>query len=323
MGRLSRSGELPRAAVAAAAAAAALLLLSAPAEAGTAVRTRVQPFAVGLRILRLVDRSRSIRLPDGRTVSRTLVTYVRYPALARPGGRVLGAPPARGAGPFPLVVFGHGYAVTPALYDALLRAWTEAGYVVAAPVFPLENANAPGGPNERDLGNEPGDIRFVIARLLASSAAGRTPLRGLIDPARIAVAGHSDGAEAALLAAYDPAHHDPRIRAAVLLSGAQTPRGGIGFLAPSAPLLAVQGTADTINPPSITDAFFRIAPRPKFLLRLLAAGHLPPYADEQPQLSVVERVTVAFLDRYLKHGSLGRLRRSGSVPGVAELVARP
>jgi fermentation-respiration switch protein FrsA (DUF1100 family) len=88
-------------------------------------------------------------------------------------------------------------------------------------------------------------------------------------------------------------------------------------------LLATQGTADTVNPPAVTNAFFGIAPRPKFLLDLAGADHLHPYTGEEPQLSVVERVTIAFLDRYLKHGSLRRLLDSGTVPGVATLVSAP
>jgi dienelactone hydrolase len=215
-------------------------------------------------------------------------------------------------------VFGHVYAVTPAPYAALLRAWARAGYVVAAPVFPLENANAPGGPNEADLVNQPADMRFVIARLEAASNAGTGPLHGLIDPSRIAVAGHSDGAETALLTAFDPAHHDPRIRGALIFSG-QMPSGGIA-LAPGAALLATQGTADTINPPALTDAYFAVASRPKFLLRLLGAGHLPPYTREQPQLALVERVSIAFLDHVLKRGPLGPLLEAGNVPGRATLV---
>ncbi|HET7352621.1 MAG TPA: hypothetical protein VFJ11_01055, partial [Gaiellaceae bacterium] len=56
-------------------------------------------------------------------------------------------PPAvDGNRPWPLVVFGHGFATTPFRYERLLRAWAAAGYLVAAPVFPLGNANAPGGP---------------------------------------------------------------------------------------------------------------------------------------------------------------------------------
>ena len=59
--------------------------------------------------------------------------------------------------------------------------------MVAAPVFPLESADAPGGPDESDLVNEPGDISFVISQLLAASAAPGGALSGLIDPGRIAV----------------------------------------------------------------------------------------------------------------------------------------
>ncbi len=305
-------------------AAVALALCTASAGATGTAGTGRGSFAVGLRVLRLVDRSRLIKLPDGRMEPRTLVTYLRYPTRGRAGGtHRVGAPPASAAGPFPLIVFGHGFAVTPAPYADLLRAWVRAGYVVAAPVFPLENADAPGGPNEADLVNQPADMRFVIARLLSASGSGKGPLRGLIDASRIAVAGHSDGAETALAVAYEPARGEARIRAAVLLSGAQLPAGGIAFQRPSAALLATQGTADTVNPPSITNAFFAVAPRPKFLLRLLGAEHLPPYTSEQPQLSVVERVTIAFLDHYLKGVPLQPLLDAGKVPGVATLLAHP
>ena len=151
-------------------------------------------------------------------------------------------------GPFPLVVFGHGFAVTPATYYRLLHAWAQAGYVVAAPVFPLENAHAPGGPNESDLVNQPRDMRFVISTLLSS----RGPFAGLIDPHAVAVTGQSDGGETALAVAYDRRFADARVRAAVILSGARLPGGRLRPAAPGLALLATQGTADTINRPEST-----------------------------------------------------------------------
>ena len=284
-------------------------------------------FAVGLRVLRLVDTSRTIELPNGTAEPRALLTYVRYPALGSPGATDLpDAPAARADGPFPLVIFGHGFAVTPALYARLLQSWARAGYVVAAPVFPLENADAPGGPDESDLTNQPADMSFVISEMLAATRTSAGPFAGLIDSTQIAVTGQSDGGDTALAVAYDPTYRDTRVSAAVILSGAEIPGiGGFTFPAGSPPLLATQGTADTVNPPSATNAFFDVAPRPKYLLTLFGAEHLPPYSDQQPQLGIVERVTIAFLDGYLKHraGAPARLVSLGSVPKTASLLAEP
>ncbi len=283
-------------------------------------------YAVGLRVITIVDRTRTITLPGGTVVPRRLVTYVRYPALGPPTAvDRLGAPAAIADGPFPLVIFGHGFAVTPAPYAPLLRAWVQAGYVVAAPVFPLENGDAPGGPNEADLVNQPRDMSVVISALQAGSAhAG--PLQGLIDPHAVAVAGQSDGGETALAVAYDRFDRDLRVRAAVILSGAKIPGlGGFQFPVGSPPLLATDGTADTINPPSFTHAFFDVAPPPKYLLNLLGASHLPPYTTEQPQLEIVARVVIDFLNRYLKHrhAAAAALGRDGNDPGIAMLQADP
>ena len=214
----------------------------------------------------------------------------------------------------------------PGLYAPILQAWARAGYVVAAPLFPLENAGAPGGPDESDLVNQPADMRMVISHLLAASAASSGPLSGLIDPARVAVAGQSDGGDTALAVAYDGPFRDRRVRAAVILSGGEIPgTNGFSFPPGGPPLLATQGTADTINPPSATAEFFESARRPKYLLNLLGAEHLPPYSTEQPQLGIVERVSTAFLDAYLARDprALMRMVRAAKVPGFSTLLAAP
>ena len=262
--------------------------------AGSAVaRTPTRARTIGVRVLHLIDRSRHVVLRGGRVLARALTTYVRYPAA--PGG------------PFPLIVFGHGFAVTPAPYARLLDAWARAGFVVAAPVFPLGNANAPGGPDESDLHNQPADMSFVVSALVRASRAGGQ-LPGLINPRQIALAGQSDGGDTALAAAYDPRFRDPRIDAAVILSGAEIPGlGTFAFPRRGPALLATQGTADTINLPSETELFFTAAPGPKYLLRIFGAGHLGPYTTPGLQLAVVERVTIAFLRRYLERDAAVRL----------------
>lgn len=281
------------------------------------------PFAVGIRVVTLVDPSRLVRFPGRAPAPRTLVTIVRYPAGGAPARTdVADATPFGAAGPFPLVIFGHGFSVTPTPYAPLLQAWARAGYVVAAPIFPLENANAPGGPDESDLVNQPADMSLVITRMLQAGNHRAGFFGGLIDTRRIAVSGQSDGGETALAVAYDRFFLDRRVGAAMILSGAKIPGvGGFDFPAPSPPLLATQGSADTINPPSFTRAFFDIAPAPKYLLTMFGAPHLPPYTYEQPQLGIVGRVTIAFLDRYLKRAprALQRMRAAGDVAGISAL----
>ncbi len=326
--RRARAALLPLALACALPAAAAAAAGAGGAEAPTSpTAPGTATFAVGLRVLRLVDSSRTLRLRDGRRTPRTLVTYVRYPATVAPGaGDGANVPAASSADGFPLVVFAHGFAATPSIYSRLLDSWARAGYVVAAPVFPLESAHAPGGPDESDLVNEPADMSFVISRVLAEGTTGTSPLAGIVDPTRVAVAGQSDGGIAALATAYGRRFADPRVRAAVILSGAEMSGvGGYRFPRSGRALLAVQGTADTSNEPRFTYAYFAAARRPKFLLRLLGAGHLPPYTREQPQLQIVERVTRAFLDAYVKGGESMRrpLTALGDVPALAALTADP
>lgn len=281
-------------------------------------------YAVGEMIVTFTDTSRAIWYPGAhRAVARTLETVIRYPAIGSPSQTdVFGATPAKQAGPFPLIVFAHGFDVTPTPYARLLRAWARAGYVVAAPIFPLSSSTALGGADEADLVNQPTDMSFVITRMLAASAESGGILSGLLNPQQIAVAGQSDGGSTALAVAYNRHYVDHRIGAALILSGAEISGiGGYTFPSPSRPLLAVQGTADRVNFPSSTYEFFRIARRPKLLLSLLGAPHLGPYTNEEPQLGIVERTTVAFLDRYLKQqpGAGSRMWSVGDVPGVAML----
>jgi dienelactone hydrolase len=304
-------------------------LYARPGTTPRATLARPSSYAVGLRVIRFVDIRRTFvfrRKHKRERVPRTLLTEVLYPAVGTPSAAdVRDAPAASLDGPFPLVVFGHGFDVTPATYARLLHSWAQAGYVVAAPTFPGENPAAPGGPNESDIVNEPGDMSFVITQMLAANA-GSGPLSQLIDPSLIAVAGHSDGAEVALAVAYDPRFRDRRVRAAIVLSGAEIEaKGNLKFPIGGPPLLATEGTADKVNLPTYPYHFFKAARPPKYLLRLLGAGHLPPYTRQEPELEIVERVTRAFLDAYLEQtpGALAQLRVDGNVPGYASLQADP
>ncbi len=248
-----------------------------PAGGQTAVRSR--------RAARVtfVDASRTVRFPDSLAEPRPLVTVIRYPAIGPRSATSTSPECAAGArrGPVPADrvrarVCGDARSVRSAA-----RGVGAAGYVVAAPIFPLGNANAPGGPNESDLVNQPRDMSFVITRDARSSTRRRTASSRASRSAR-------DRRQPGSPTAARPRSRSPTTatsstvasRAAVILSGAEIPGvGGFDFPAPSPPLLATQGTADTINQPRFTYAFFDAAPRPKYLLSLLGAQHLPPYTD--------------------------------------------
>ncbi len=263
-----------------------------------------------------VDRSRPAlgirRLP-------VLVRFPVVPASLVASGRV-------SSGPFPLVVFAPGYLQCRSSYAALLRGWASAGYVVAAVQFPRTHCHVP-VPDEADLANQPADMSFVISSLLSLSARPGGTLSGLIAPARIAVAGHSDGGDTAAAVAANTCCLDRRVRAAMILSGAEwPPLGGRYFPPRTPPMLFVQGTDDTWNPPSASVQLYESdRAGVRYFLDLFGADHFTPYEGHGRPEPVVARVTLAFLNAYLagQQGQVGAMRAAGNVPGVAALTSRP
>ncbi len=237
---------------------------------------------------------------------RDLPTVVLYPAALD------GAPLP---GPWPLVAFAHGFDTTPDDYLTLLHAWVAAGYVVAAPFLPGERGDLP-APERADIPQEPGDLSAVITAVLAPGAP--PPLAGLADPARVAVAGHSDGGVAVEAMTLGALPRDPRVKAALVLSG-----DTLGWAAPrgNVPVLIVEGTADPINP-AAADRLWWAAFGPKALVRILGGGHLPPYVTAGVQQDEVRAATVDFLDAELSgsRDGLARLAHDGQVPGLTALV---
>jgi dienelactone hydrolase len=241
--------------------------------------------------------------------SRTLVT-----TIVSPTGQ---------GGPFPLVVFSHGFTATPADYLPLLRQWAAAGYVVAAPAFPLTNGHAPGGPTQNDVVNQPSDVSFVITSVLALNNDPTSPLHGLVDGTRIGVAGHSAGAATTLGVALDTCCRDIRIQAAVILSGGAVTFPFGAYPAPDpTPILFLHGTDDKSIAFGSGLAAYHDAHPPKFFVTLNGSGHTDPYLGNSTKADeVVTTATIDFFDRYLKDSpvALQRLQRDANVAGTADL----
>jgi pimeloyl-ACP methyl ester carboxylesterase len=110
--------------------------------------------------------------------------------------------------------------------------------------------------------------------------------------------------------------HDPRVRAALVLSGDTFGVAGQG----NVPVLVAEGTADPINPSAVVRVW-SAASAPKALLRVLGGGHLAPFVTAGAQPDAVRASTVDFLDAALSgaRDGLARLAHDGDVPGLTSL----
>lgn len=286
------------------------------------------PYAVGTLTQAFVDTSRPTAAQGGAPgkPSRTLVTTVLYPAVGPAGASPAprpNAPADVAAGPFPLVVFAHGSSASPADFGALLGSWAAAGYVVAAPEFPLTGTHAPSNSQISDYVNQPRDVSFVIDQMLHAPPAS---VAGLVDARRIGVAGHSIGGVTTMGLAFNSCCLDPRVKAAIVMEGVPLPFSGGTYFGRvvSPPVLFFQGSADTTVVPATGVSLYNQARPPKALVTIVGGTHSGPYQGDQltPQVDLVARVSVGFLDRYLDGRPAGttQLRQAvASSGGMATL----
>lgn len=214
---------------------------------------------------------------------RTLVTTVRRPV---------------GEGPFPLIVFSHGVAGHPDKFDRLLDAWAAAGYVVAAPAFPLSNDGVPGQASVFDLGEQSGDVVFLIDELLARSHEPGDQLQGAIDNERIGLGGLSLGAATTYTAAFGAGYSDERIDAVVALSGLAVPVEDARLDLPA--FVAHSDDDEVLEYRSAVEMYqgFR---GPSYMMTVFGGGHSLAYEDNgHPTGPVIDLATTRFWDRYLK-----------------------
>lgn len=293
------------------------------------------PYRVGSVVFDLVDHSRSTP-SNGKAPGkpyRDLPTLVLYPAKGSPSAHVFqGAQPEKQGGPFALIVFAHGYGSDGAQYAPLLAQWAQAGFVVAAPTFPLSSGSAAGGPSLVDYEAQPGDLSFVLARVLALSRMHTGPLAGMIDPHKIAGVGHSLGAMTVLAWTEDTCCLDPLVDAAVVFDGVQAPFGkGSYFAGRTVPLLVLHGTADRTLPYSGGQTIYANAKPPKFFISLIGAPHTSflQSFDQSLKTPVWEHVDVQsvvdFLLLELDHrkSAQNSLDETATDPGVAKMEQIP
>ncbi len=262
-----------------------------------------------LRIVTFVDRTRgtpAVAEPRrSAQKSRTLKTTIWLPSHP--------------SGPYPLIVFAHGCGGRAADYASLLQGWAAAGYVVAAPDFPVSSLHTPGVACVTDIANQPGDVSFVIGRVLALDRAPHG-LGRLIDRAHIGVAGHSLGGVTTLAVAFRSCCRDPRISAAIAFAGTPLIRG-TDFRGISTPLLLVHGNADQTVNYSASVAAFAKAEGPRDLLTIVGGMHSGYLGGTDPVSQAVLRATLDFWAGYLRSdtAALARLSADAVIPGATTL----
>jgi len=270
------------------------------------------PFAVGVAQRTFVDETRPTAANGDVPAqdSRTLRTRIWYPAAGaqqrNAGGELIevaDAPPARTEGPFPLIVFAHGFQAVVEVYRQLYVAWAERGYVVAAANFPLSSSGNEGPPVFLDYVSQPGDISFLIDSMIAVSADRSDFFGGLVDAERIGAAGQSLGGFTTMGVAFHTCCADPRIDAAAPMAAslAEFP-GGEYFTGIERPILVIHGDEDETVPYEAGREIFARANRPKYLVTILGGDHIVPYvaSPREPLTEPVRLSSLAFFDRYLR-----------------------
>ncbi len=165
-----------------------------------------------------------------------------------------------GAGPYPVVVFVHGYTLFRIESVFLTTHWASRGFGVVAPELPAVTLAGVMGKSRR--GREVAQVSALLAAL--PSGDGGDFLDGRADFSHLALVGHSlGGAIVARLGGRDNVE--------VVISMAE---GGVGSAKRKFSTLIIGGTSDAIEEYSSQVEGFVASPGPKRLLGIRGAGHM-------------------------------------------------
>jgi len=203
-------------------------------------------------LLRWFTGSPTAPIPAGlpSTLPTTLATdaYTGVPISAR--------------GPFPVVLFSHGYGGYPEQSSFLTDHLATWGFVVVAPDHRSRDLRAVVSGTTGRGQNDITDLRDALALVKRMNATPGTLFTGKLDLTRVASLGHSAGGGAAITVA-----DDSDIRTYIGL--APSP----GTPPPSKPGLIMQGTSDKVVIPSGTLKLYAKLKSPKRLVLIDGAGH--------------------------------------------------
>ncbi|NNF16614.1 MAG: alpha/beta fold hydrolase [Gammaproteobacteria bacterium] len=247
------------------------------------------PYRVGRTTLSYIDGDRDDRpvvmdvwypvdAADAAGVAPSTYDLV-FAALESPVA--LATPAVSQNGPFPLLLFSHGNLGIRFQSFFLTEALASHGYIVVAPdhagntAFDLAFNTLE--PFEVSAVNRPQDISFTIDRMLERNNLAGDEFLGRIDPARIAVLGHSFGGYTTLAMAsgIDGVTADVRVKALIPIAPASGILSDVQLISITKPTLILGGSADITTPvdPQSSRPFELLSSPERQRVDLNEAGH--------------------------------------------------
>jgi predicted dienelactone hydrolase len=191
-------------------------------------------FAIGSRTITYNDPTRTGGTGSGGGPGRQIECAVYYPATSA------GTNTPVADGVFPVVVFGHGFAMAWSAYQNIWEHLTPKGYIM---VFPKTESGFFPAPSHNDFGL---DLAVASNRMLAENTESNSPFYQKVN-GRSGIMGHSMGGGATILAAQN----NESIKTIIGLAPAETNPSAIDAAANVfVPALILSGSADGVTPPS-------------------------------------------------------------------------
>lgn len=223
-------------------------------------------------------------------------------------------------GPWPLIIFSHGFGGCAKQSTFLTSYWAEQGYIVAAPdhadAIPCKNVAAYLNANPNNIERTPerpfrepmqwSDETYITRKediLFTLSSMLDDPMyKGYIDEDNIGLAGFSLGGYTVLgLTGGWPSWADKRFKAVLAMSPYANPyivRKGLSRI--NVPIFYMGGTKDSPVTPIIKKMGWGQTTAPKYFLELEGGQHIS-FSERDPRFKdLISQTSLAFFDKYLR-----------------------
>lgn len=221
--------------------------------------TTFAQYPIGSTTITFNDASRTGGYGSGGGSGRQIQTEVYYPAIAA------GVDASVASGVFPVITFGHGFAMSWDAYQNIWEHYVPLGYIV---VFPRTEGSLFPAPSHGDFGL---DLKLVDEKMQLLNSNAASPFYQKIS-SNSAIMGHSMGGGATILAGAG----NTSIETIIGFAPAETTPSAIAA-APNvtAPAIIFSGSQDGVTPPNDNHLpiYDGLASSCKSFVSLIGGGH--------------------------------------------------